>query len=102
MKKLWSVLVLTLALNFVALAGGVTWLYQTHRLDRQKVMAIKDIIMPPTTAPATTEPAEDRAATQPVLRLEELLASKVGRSTAEQVEFIQHTFDAQMAQLDRR
>jgi len=37
-----------------------------------------------------------------VLKLEELLATKVGRSTEEQVEFLQHSFDVQMAQLDRR
>src|SRR5690348_4242395 len=103
MKKLFDVIVLTLALNFLALAAGIAYLYQTHHVDRDRVQAIKDVLFPPTSAPSpTTEPVENHATSQPVLKLEELLASKVGRSTAEQVEFLQHTFDAQMAQLDRR
>ena len=65
-----------------------------------KLMAIKEIIYP-ATSPATTQPVAD-ATTQPSLRLEELVARQSGRTAGEQVEFIQHTFDAQMAQLDRR
>src|SRR4051794_35939252 len=103
MKKLFDVIVLLLALNFLALAGGVAYLYQTHRVDRQRAIAIKEILFPPTSAPSsTTQPSADPSTTQPVLKLEELLATKVGRSTAEQVEFLQHSFDVQMAQLDRR
>ena len=41
-------------------------------------------------------------ATQPTLKLEEMLAKVSGRSASEQVEFMQRTFDAQMAVLDRR
>jgi hypothetical protein len=101
MKKLFDVLILTLAINFIAIASALIWLHQTHRLDRQKVLAIKEIVFP-TTAPSTQPTEEQSPTTQPTLRLDELLASKVGRSTSEQVEFLQHTFDAQMAQLDRR
>src|SRR5438552_2854628 len=102
MKKLFTVLMLILAMNFLAAAGGVSWLYQSKHLDRQKIIAIRDIVFPAAAKAPATQPAENGPATQPILRLEELLARANGRSAAEQVEFIQHAFDAQMAQLDRR
>jgi hypothetical protein len=104
MKKLIAVLVLTLALNFLAVAGGVGWLWQSKHLDHDKITAIKEILFPPpATQPTTQEVAQaPDATTQPTLRLEELLAKESGHSATEQVEFIQHTFDAQMVQLDRR
>jgi hypothetical protein len=102
MKKLFSVLMLTLALNFLAVAGGVGWLYKQGRIDKEKIAAIKEILFPkPAVDLATTQPSEDPT-TQPIMRLEELLAKAAGRSASEQVEFIQHAFDAQMAILDRR
>jgi hypothetical protein len=100
MKKLFDVLVLVLALNFVIVAGLATWIVKSRNVDREKMTAIKEILYP-ATAPATTQPAVD-ATTQPSLRLDELVARQSGRTAVEQVEFIQHTFDAQMAQLDRR
>src|SRR5438477_5433692 len=102
MKKFFNVLMLILAVNFLAAAGGVWWLYQSKHLDRQKIIAIKEIIFPTGSDAPTTQPADSSPATQPILRLEELLARANGRTAAEQVEFIQHAFDAQMAQLDRR
>src|SRR5688500_502986 len=80
MKKLLNILVLALAVNFVALLAGVGYLYQSKRLDRERVHAIRDLLFPPH-APdgaATTQPT-DRATTQPVLKLEELLAAQAGR-----------------------
>jgi hypothetical protein len=101
-NKFINVIVLTLAANFLAVAGGVVYLHQTGRLDREKVLAIRELLYPPP-APEqpTTQPAEP-ATTQPILRLERLLAQHAGRPAGEQVEFIQRSFDAQMAQLDRR
>src|SRR5215212_5951525 len=102
MKRLWNVFVLTLAVNFVAVAGGVAYLYKDGRLDRQRVQAIRQILYPPPAPPAAaTQPAESTK-NEPVLRLGELLEQKSGLSTAEQLEFIQQTFDARMAELDRR
>src|SRR2546421_7784566 len=102
MKKLWNVFVRTLAINFVAVAGGVAYLYQDGRLDRQRVDAIKKVLYPPPAAVvAATQPAQPARA-EPVLQLGELLAQKSGLSTAEQLEFIQQTFDARMAEMDRR
>ncbi len=102
MKKLFNVLMLTLAMNFLAVAGAVGWLYQDGRIDKQRVTAIKEILFPKLVEPEpATQPAPDPT-TQPVMRLEELLAKASGRSASEQVEFIQHAFDSQMAMLDRR
>ncbi len=104
MKKLLNILAITLALNFLAAAGGIAWLMHSGKLDQAKIQAIREMIF---TSPAVEE-ADDSSvppvdpATQPTLRLEELLARQSGRTATEQVEFIQRTFDAQMAQLDRR
>jgi len=102
MKKLIDVIVLTLAVNFLAAIGGVGWLWQQGRLDRQRIVAIRQILFPasPEQSPATQPSAEPTS--QPTLKLDELLAKAAGRTATEQVEFIQHAFDAQMALLDRR
>lgn len=105
MKRLWDILVLTLAVNFVAVLGGVAYLHQTGRLTPAKVQEVKAVLFPPPAqAQPATQPAQpvDPATTRPVLRLEQLLAEHAGRPATEQIEFIRHSFDAQMAHLDRR
>ena len=105
MKKLWNILVLALAVNFVALLAGVGYLYQSKRLDRDRVRTIREMLFPPPAAAAdaaTTQPSATGATTQPVLKLEELLAAHTGRPAAEQAQFLQRTFDSRMAELDRR
>lgn len=103
MKKLFNIFVLTLAVNFVAVVGGVAYLWKDGRLDRQRVQAIRLVLYPPQPpAPApSTRPAKG-GPNEPVLQLGQLLAQKSGLSAAEQLEFIQQTFDARMAELDRR
>lgn len=103
MKKLLSVFAWTLALNFLALIGGLAILYRAGNLNRDKVQQIKELVFAPATQPTeeATAPVRDPA-TQPTLKLEEMLAKVSGRSASEQVEFMQRTFDAQMAVLDRR
>lgn len=102
MKKLIDVIVLTLAVNFLAVIAGIGWLWQQGRLDRQRIAEIRQIVFPaaPQQSPATQPWAEPTS--QPTLKLDELLAKAAGRTATEQVEFIQHAFDAQMALLDRR
>jgi flagellar motility protein MotE (MotC chaperone) len=105
MKKLWNILVLALAVNFAALLAGVGYLYQSKRLDRERVRAIREMLFPPPQAAAdavTTRPSGNGATTQPVIKLEELLAAHTGRPAAEQAQFLQRTFDSRMADLDRR
>lgn len=109
-KKLFSVIVGVLALNFLAMAGGVGYLVGTHKLDREKAHAIRDLIA------GTTQPAATQPATQPVdpsaaqdspkddsmLRLDDLLARAAGRPANEQIALVQNSFDAQNAILERR
>src|ERR1043166_7853609 len=101
MNKLLYVLALTLAMNFLAIAAGVGWLYQSGHLDRQKVGTIKEIMFP-ATMPADTQSQSPEPTTRPSLKLEELLARQVGHPASEQVEFIQRSFDARMEELDRK
>jgi hypothetical protein len=102
-KKLLSVVAWTLALNFLALIGGIAILYRAGNLNRDKVQQIKELVFAPATQPTEEKAAAPRdPATQPTLKLEEMLAKVSGRSASEQVEFMQRTFDAQMAVLDRR
>ncbi len=104
MKKLSGIIVLTLAINFLAAAAGIAYLFQAGKLNREKVVAIKELVFtPPPVDPATTQPsAQEAPTTKPVNSLEQLLAEASGRTAGEQVEFIQRSFDAQMAMLDRR
>ena len=102
MKKLWNVFVLVLAINFIAVVVAVGYLYSDGRIDRKRIDAIKLLLYPPpATQPAASQPADVRGA-EPVLRLGELLEHKSGLSANEQLEFLQQTFDARMAELDRR
>src|SRR6476661_8083253 len=98
-----TVIMATLALNFLAAAGGVGWLWKTGKLDREKVQAIREMVFP-TTGPTTQASGAEvaLATTRPVMRLEELLEKQAGRPATEQVAYMQTAFDAQMAQLDRR
>ncbi len=109
MKNLLNVIILTLALNFLALAGGVGWLWQTGKLDRKSATAIKEIIFPPVdpaatpTGGAATQPAASDPTTRPSSRLEALLARHAGVTTAaQQVDLVQQNVDAQVGQLDQR
>ncbi|HWB53891.1 MAG TPA: hypothetical protein VG722_06850 [Tepidisphaeraceae bacterium] len=101
MKKLLDVLMLMLALNFIVLAVGITYLFQAGKLNRSKVDEIRKIVF--ATSQPTTKPVEETAAaTQPSSGLEELLARESGHTASEQVKYIQRAFDAQQELLDRR
>jgi hypothetical protein len=100
-KKLFNVIVLLLAINFLAVAGGAAWLVKTQHVDRDKIKQIKNVLFPAPATQPTTQPVAD-GANPPTLNLDQLVAKESGKSAAQQVEDIQHTFDAQMAELDRR
>jgi hypothetical protein len=103
MKKLLTVIAWTLALNFLAAAGGIVWLYKSHKLDRDKVQKIKELVFtPPATQPTQDTPGTRDPSTQPTLRLEQMMAKVSGRSASEQLKFMQTSFDTQMTLLDRR
>jgi flagellar motility protein MotE (MotC chaperone) len=103
MKKILQVLSMVLAINFLAVLGGVGWLMQSGHLDRARARAVKLVLFPTTaTTEPTTEPADAAPATQPFVNLDDLLARHAGKRAGEQVEIIQQSFDEQSAQLDRR
>jgi len=102
MKKFFSVIAWTLALNFLAAVGGIVWLYKSGKLDREKVHQIKELVFAPATQPVEEQPEPRDPTTQPTLKLEEMLAKVSGRSASEQVEFMQKTFEAERMILDRR
>jgi hypothetical protein len=99
MKRLFNVLVLVLAINFLAVAGVASWLFKGGRLNREKALAIKEVLFPSTrpVIPAT-QPAEEPSGG---LKLEELLAQSAGRPPEEQLAYIRQAFDAQTTQLER-
>ena len=103
MKKLFLVLVLTLALNFLAMAGGVGYLFQSGQLNKAKIKQIKDEVFAPPAPPAAPAPAAiPRKGTDFQNNLTTLMSNQGGRSALDQVEFLRRTFDAQMLELDQR
>jgi hypothetical protein len=105
MKQLLRILTIVFALNFLTVTAAIAILAANGKLDRARIAAAREALFPPpATQPAATQPAGDSttATTRPLMRLEQLLDKRVGRTASEQVEFIQHSFDQQMAILDRR
>jgi hypothetical protein len=105
MKRLFEVVVLLLALNFLAVAGGVGYLVKSGRLDKKKFAEVRKLLAPasqPSTQPWAPQADTGDATTQPSVRLDSLLAQASGRSAVDQVEFLHQSFDQEVAQLDRR
>jgi hypothetical protein len=100
MKKIFFVLVLTLAMNFLAVGGAVGFLFQSGRLDKARIAKVREIIFPPPGAASTTRPSASARVPQP-LDLANLLDRHPG-TVIEQVDFIRKTVDTQMLELDRR
>ena len=72
MKKLWSVFVHTLAINFLLLAAAAGWLWKSAHVDRTKAEAVRDVLFPKeevTAAGPATQPAKPDAG-PPLMRLE--------------------------------
>ena len=111
MKRLFNVIVLAMAANFLVAAGGVGWLYKSGHLDKPRLAEVKKVLFPPpATQPAadvavaaapTTRPA-DAAADEVGPNLDAVLAKAVGRPADQQVEVVRQAFDVQSAELDRR
>ncbi len=57
MKKLFNLIVLTLAMNFLLVAGGVGWMVKSGRLDKAKALEVKKMLFEPTTQPVTVATA---------------------------------------------
>ena len=105
MKRLLDVLMMTLAVNFLALGGVVGWMYLGGHVNRERVGKIKEVLFPPPApapVPATQPAAAEDPSVRPTIQLDELLAKHANLTAGQQVDFVRLTFDAQMAQLDRR
>ena len=104
MKKLFSIIIAVLALNFLVVAGFVGWLSMGGKINRHKLADIRKIIWPvPAPVAPTTRPST--AATRPsegLDRLDALLARHSGYTAGDQIQFLQQKYDAQQAELDRR
>ncbi|HEY1685848.1 MAG TPA: hypothetical protein VGG19_13875 [Tepidisphaeraceae bacterium] len=98
MKKLLDILMLVLAMNFIIAAVCIVYLFHAGKLDKDKVKQIREIVF------ATSQPTtqEASATTQPTSGLDLLLAQQSGHSAAEQVQYIQRSYDAEQEILDRR
>jgi len=103
-KRFGLVVVLVLAINFAALAGGIGWLWSSKKMDSAKITQIREIMFPkPVPAAETDKKSQvDPATTQPILRLERLLEQTAGQSAAQQVDFIRNSFESQSVVLDRQ
>lgn len=108
-KKLFGVITGVFALNFLAIAAGIGFLVFTHKLDREKVQAVRAIILTgATTQPATQPSTQPVASTQPspedapMLRLDALLAKYSRRPAGEQIELVRADLDSQAATVERR
>jgi len=101
MKKFLNLIVLLLAVNFVAAAGAVAWLFKSGHLSRERMAKIREIAFPSPAKGAPEVSVAQVATTQPTFNLEDLLARHSGKPAAEQLEYIRQSFDAQMAKLDR-
>ncbi len=102
MKKLFLVLVLTLALNFIALAGGIGYLFQSGQLNKSKISQIKDVIFAPPPPPPAPPATNTNKTPDSRTVLANLMSGQSGRSALDQVEFLRRTFDAQMLELDQK
>jgi flagellar motility protein MotE (MotC chaperone) len=103
MTKILRLIAYILALNFLALGGALEYLWRSGHLDHERVMQIKEIMFSttqPTTEPvATTQPVAESSAAN---GLDAVLEKAVVGTPAEQVDSLQRSFDARMAQIDVR
>src|ERR1700733_880385 len=103
MKKFFTLIACVLAMNFLAAAGGVGWLFKTGHLDKDKMKQVRELLFPPPVAAVpTTQPTADATTISATVRLDDLMAQQAGRPAAEQVDFIRKSFDMQMLELDRK
>lgn len=103
MKKILTLLVLLLAVHFLAVLGGVGYLVGTGALNKDKATQISEVLFPPPASQPTSKPSTAPAVPlSPQLQLEELMSKRAGRPATEQIEFIRNTFDEEKANWERR
>ena len=101
-RKLATVVVLLLALNCLAIIAGVGTLIARGNLDRARARDVAKLLFPKSPDAATQPTTAPSAATQPLLRFDDLLAQQAGKTATQQVQFLRETFDGLSAQFDRQ
>ena len=102
-KRLGIVILIVLALNFLAVGGSLGYLFGTGKLNKDKAHAIAKIVFPDPPPPATqptTKPAADTG--DPLFQLDELLEKQAGKAPAEQVAVVREAYESLAVQLDRQ
>ena len=105
LKKLWMVLVVTLALNFVALAAVAGLLAQRAHLDTEKIRAVREVLFPADESTDEGEPdpiVEEPAGPTPMEELLALLDEQSGKRAERRVSDLTATLDERATMLDRR
>ncbi|MGA2443536.1 MAG: hypothetical protein ABSH08_21495 [Tepidisphaeraceae bacterium] len=104
MKKAFGILVLTLALNFLGVAGAVGYLFQSGHLDKAKIAQLKNVLFakPSSALASATQPSAAQGSGSASRRDLSRLLPRGGTTAIEQVEFLRKTFDAQMLEIDQR
>jgi hypothetical protein len=103
MKRILNVVVLMLAVNFAAVAGGIGWLASTGHLTKERMAEVRKVLFPPpATQPATAAPATPAPPPGPDERLGDLAARVAAMAPADRVLAVQQAHDATLAELDDR
>lgn len=101
LKKLVLVLIVTLAINFVALAAAAAMLAQKAQLDREKIEQVRDVLFPSTEEPAEPEATAEPPEPTPMEQLLALLDAESGHGAEERVESVSRTVDSRFVTLSR-
>ena len=103
LKKLVSVGVTVLAINFLGMAVAAVLLAQRAGVDRAKLAQVRDVLFPPAAdeAPAEAAPTTEPAEPTPMQQLVSLLDAQSGKPTEQRVADVRESFDARQAALGR-
>ena len=103
LKKLFSLGVIVLAINFLGMAVAVALLAQRAGVDRAKIAQVKAILFPPAPDESAAEPERPAAAEEPspMQQLVALLDAQSGKPTEQRVQDVREGFDARAATLAR-
>ncbi len=105
LKKLWMVLVVTLALNFVALIAVAGLLAQRAHLDGEKIKAVREVLFPADDSAEDVEAdpvVDEPTGPTPMEELLALLDAQSGKPAERRVSEMTASLDERATMLDRR
>ncbi len=102
LRKLWAVLLVTLAMNFLALLIAAAMVAQRAQLDAEKVKQVKEVLFPPE---SVEDSVIDDSATPPeptpMEQLMVLLDAQSGKPAEDRVVDVSRALDERAVTLDR-